>query len=282
MNKLNCFYILFIVVTLVVSRGAMAESESSGEYAIDGKPVSLAQFYQLYQSVLSDAVFSGEKNGVPLNLVDYASLRNDDRLDWLMAFLAEFDHSQLAGQADRTAYFLNAYNIMATNKVCENWPLKSLRSLGNAFRPVWTHQCGRLNHERMTLRVLEHDILRQLSEPRIHFALNCASVSCPDLRKEPYVGERIEEQLREQTLGFFRQQGKGLKSEDNKLWLSPLLDWFAEDFEVVGGVEKFLSEYLPAAPEGTEWALQGFLHYDWEVNCHLSGREKRSLRLRNR
>ena len=258
-----------------------SEQPLGAEY-IQGKPESLAQFHLLYQSVLDDAVYSGEKNDVPLNLVDYASLRNDERLTWLMEFLEEFDHAVLVSKADRIAYFLNVYNIMAINKVCENWPLKSLRSLGSAFRPVWTHQCGRLNHERMTLRILEHDILRQQSEPRIHFALNCASVSCPDLRKEPYVGEKLEAQLREQTLGFFRQQGKGLKTEGSKLWLSPLLDWFAKDFDSVGGVDAFLEEYLPSPPESTEWELQGFLSYDWDVNCHLSGSEKRTLRLRSK
>lgn len=274
--------LVYLLFALGFSGNVASSSQPSGAKPIGGTPESLAQFHQLYQSVLNDAVFSGEKNGVQLNLVDYASLRNDERLDWLMTFLEGFDHAQLTSSEDRTAYFLNAYNIMAINKVCENWPLKSLRSLGNAFRPVWTHQCGRLNHEQMTLRVLEHDILRQQSEPRIHFALNCASVSCPDLRKEPYVGERLEAQLREQTLGFFRQQGKGLMSEGSKLWLSPLLDWFSGDFADVGGVDVFLKEYLPLAPEGKEWEIQGFLRYDWEVNCHLSGREKRSLRLRSR
>lgn len=274
--------LVFLLFALGLSDNVASSGHSLGERPLGGTPESLAEFHQLYQSVLNDGVFSGEKNGVQLNLVDYASLRNDERLEWLMAFLEEFDHAKLTNHEDRTAYFLNAYNIMAINKVCENWPLKSLRSLGNAFRPVWVHQCGRLNHEQMTLRVLEHDILRQQSEPRIHFALNCASVSCPDLRKEPYVGEKLEAQLREQTLGFFRQQGKGLKSEGSNLWLSPLLDWFSGDFADVGGVDVFLKEYLPLAPEGKEWEIQGFLRYDWEVNCHLSGREKRSLRLRSR
>lgn len=239
--------------------------------------LALQEFHRLYQSVLNDAVYEGSKNGVEVNLVDYASLRRDKRLVQLMAFLAEYDHEQLQDKSDRIAYFLNAYNIMAINKVCENWPLKSLRSLGNVFRPVWVHDCGKLNDEAMTLRILEHDILRQQGEPRIHFALNCASVSCPDLRTEPYTGNQLEAQLYDQTMRFFRQQGKGLRTEENRIWLSPLLDWFAEDFEELGGLEAFLSEYLPQPPEGSSWDKQGFLDYDWDVNCILSSREKRTI-----
>lgn len=245
---------------------------------------SLESFNAHYQSLLDDVVTSGQKNGVALNLVDYGALRSDERLDNLMLFLAEYDYNNLPNKSDRIAYFLNAYNVMAINMVADNWPIESLRGLGNMFRPVWTHQCGTLNHEHMTLRVLEHDLLRQQSEPRIHFALNCASVSCPDLRKEPYVGERLDAQLDDQTNTFFAQIGKGSRLDASgldggKLWVSPLMDWFEEDFEVVDGVEAFLQRYLPtdfsSNNAGASLEIEGYLDYDWDVNAHLNLIEKR-------
>lgn len=259
-----------------------AEQAPGGVNAIQHSDVKLAEFYVLYQSVLSDYLVPGEKNGVELNLVNYADLRSDDRLDTLMQFLAEYDYDQLTNKTERIAYFLNAYNIMAINMVVENWPLKSLRGLGNMFRPVWTHSCGTFNNEHMTLRKLEHDILRKQNEPRIHFALNCASVSCPDLRSEPYVGERLEQQLSEQTFGFFKQSVKGVVVDGNQIKVTPLLDWFEEDFEPVGGVTAFLHTYLPKDSVPADWQLQGFLPYDWEVNAHLSGSEKRQIRMRDK
>jgi len=234
---------------------------------------SLDVFYAQYQSLLADVVHEGVKNDLPLNLVDYRALRSDPRLDRLMQFLAEFDYQSLSTRSDRIAYFLNAYNIMALNMVVDNWPIESLRGLGNMFRPVWTHGAGALNHENITLRKLEHDILRKQSEPRIHFALNCASVSCPDLRPEPYQGDRLDAQLDDQTYRFFAQQGKGAQRIDGQLYVSPLMDWFDEDFDEQGGVADFLMRYLSKSQLGSSNAkleVAGFLDYDWDINAHLN------------
>jgi hypothetical protein len=238
----------------------------------------LAEFNELYAALLADYVKPGEKNGVQVNLVNFGAVKKDPRLSLLMDKLEAFNLSVLGTKEAKVAFYLNAYNIMAMNKVAENWPLKSLRGLGNMFRPVWAHQCGTIAGKSMTLRVLEHDILRQLEEPRIHFALNCASVSCPDLRIEPYEASRLEAQLDDQVAKFFSQQGKGFKVSGNKLWLTPLLDWFADDFVDLGGAMAFAEPYLPTPSDGERWQLQGYLEYDWSVNCHLSASELTRLK----
>jgi Protein of unknown function, DUF547 len=266
------------VILVLVSSFCVHASETEPVQNPKALYSELSQFNQVYAGLLLDHVEPGEKGGLQVNLVDYAKLKKDSRLAWLMERLEVFDLSGLSSNEDKVAFYLNAYNIMAMNKVVENWPLKSLRGLGSFFQPVWTHQCGTLAGKPMTLRVLEHDILRQLNEPRIHFALNCASLSCPDLRLEPYEAQKLDAQLQDQVATFFSQQGKGLRINGNKLKLTPLLEWFAEDFAEYGGAMKFVEPYLPAPPEGETWQLTGYLEYDWSVNCNLSATELMRLR----
>ena len=113
------------------------------------------------------------------------------------------------------------------------------------------------------------EILRKdFREPRIHFAIVCASLSCPDLRPEVYVGARIDEQLDAAARGFLADESKGLSTAGGDVAISKLFDWFEEDFDAGGGVVAFLRRYAPEAKDGT---LAGdvspdFLTYDWTLN----------------
>jgi len=231
-----------------------------------------------YKALLDAYVMPGNKNDRPANMVDYDAVRNDPRLPQLQALLKDYPKARLDTREKKIAFYLNAYNILAIAKVTQHWPIERLKSLGTYFKPVWTHPVGEVCGDEMTLRILEHDILRKLNEPRIHFALNCASMSCPDLRAEPYVVEKLEQQLQEQTQIFLTQDGKGLKIEGNQIKLSSIFDWFEEDFADHGGVMGFIRPYLP---ERDDWEIAGYLYYDWSVNDHLSGSELMKIK-RNR
>lgn len=244
--------------------------------AVVADDADLDAFHALYQSVLDDYVSAGEKNALQANMVDYAGLKDDPRLALLQDKLRAYPKERLDSNSKKIAFYLNAYNILAIAKVTENWPLFKLKSLGSYFRPVWTHPAGEVCKEKVTLRILEHDILRRLGEPRIHFALNCASMSCPDLRKEPYLAEKLERQLSDQTRIFLSQKGKGVKIIDGELWLSSIFKWFEEDFVTVGGVRTFIEAYLPENDRGLE--IAGYLNYDWAVNDHLNAGERMRIK----
>jgi len=242
--------------------------------------LALTELNALYQTLLNDYVSTGEKNGLSANMVNYAEIRHDSRLNDLMTRLQNYPLENLDTKPKKTAFYLNAYNILSITKVADNWPLKRLKSLGSFFKPVWTHPAGKVCGEKMTLRILERDILQQLGEPRIHFALNCASMSCPNLRLEPYDADILEFQLEDQLKTFMKQEGKGMQVVgDGQVKLSKIFEWFDEDFEQIGGVSNLIQAYLP--PSEKPWEITGYLDYDWDVTCQLSGSEKRKVK-RNR
>src|SRR5690606_1819087 len=116
----------------------------------------------------------------------------------------------------------------------------------------------------MSLDDIEHDILRRIGDTRIHMAIVCASVSCPDLRTEPYTGERLEEQLEDQVQQFLANPGKGVRIEDDAVRVSKIFHWFRGDFELGGGVGKFIAHYRPDLPPGMP--IKANLPYDWSLN----------------
>ncbi len=102
-----------------------------------------------------------------------------------------------------------------------------------------------------------------MGEPRIHLAIVCASVSCPDLRNEPYTAVKLESQLDDQVQQFLNNQGKGLKIENKVIRLSKIFDWFEEDFDGNGGIAGFIKKYRPDLPE---LRIKANIPYDWSVN----------------
>lgn len=220
--------------------------------------------WDAYARVLATHVAPGERHGVRLNLVDYAALRADPEFARALDTIAGFDPDALATSAERIAFHVNAYNLLALATVAAHWPVDGIREIGSWLRPVWKRPAGRVGGRTVSLDELEHDILRKLGEPRIHFAIVCASVSCPDLRREPYTAALLEVQLEEQVRGFLANEAKGLRLEGRQARVSKIFDWFAEDFSGVGGVAAFVRRYRPLP---ADVAVEADLGYDWSVNA---------------
>lgn len=215
-----------------------------------------------YRNVLQH-IKPGLKNGVKLTQVDYAALKGDGSQEKTYRNLSAFDINHLIGKDERLAFYINAYNILALKMVTDNWPTDSIKDVGSLFSPVWNKSAGRLGGNTVTLGDVEHQILRKMSEPRIHLAIVCASVSCPDLRPEPYTAARLNEQLDDQSRQFLHNLGKGLRIEGSVIQVSKIFDWFEDDFEVYGGVESFIRRYRPELPKLN---IKSNISYDWSVN----------------
>jgi hypothetical protein len=212
-------------------------------------------------------------------LVDYASLKRDGRpaLDAYLRSLESVGRSQLEAwpRADQLAFWINAYNAYTVKLVLDHYPLRSIRSIGllpgSAFKRKFI-PLERVAGEKLSLDDIEHRILReQLQEPRIHFAIVCASRACPVLRDEAYQGRELDAQLDEAARAFLRDPARNRYDPSSRtLSLSSIFKWFRGDFEAVAGtLTGYVARY---ADEPTAEALRRggvkveFLDYDWSLN----------------
>ena len=168
-------------------------------------------------------------------------------------------------RAEQIAFLINAYNAFTVEKVLTRYPdLGSIRDFGRVFGNPFRDRFFTLLGESFSLDRIEHDTLRKrYAEPRIHFAVNCASVGCPMLREEAYVAARLERQLEEQALRFLSDRTRN-RLRDGRLEVSRIFDWFGEDFEPR---ERYFARYAGALglPPGASPPL-AFLDYDWSLN----------------
>ncbi len=221
-----------------------------------------SQRFQEYGGLLHDFVHAGEKNGVHVNLVDYRAWKADARWQYALQKLADADVSGLGSKEERLAFWINAYNMMAIKKVLDAWPVQSIRDEGSFFRSVWKQDVGVVAGKVRTLNEIEHHILRPMGEPLMHVAIVCASVSCPDLRAEPYDAADLYTQLHEQAVLFLNNQGKGFHVDADGVHVSKIFDWFADDFS---DVPAWIHRYHTAFPASS--SIEDYLSYDWQVNA---------------
>jgi hypothetical protein len=214
--------------------------------------------------------------------VRYAALKADAvDLDRYLESLASFDAARLEAepQADRIAFWINAYNAITLKTIIDNYPiegsgLSALRHPASSIRRIsgaWSRRSWTVLGTRTSLDDIEHRTLRKrFAEPRIHMALVCAAVGCPPLRREPYDGARLDEQLDDQTRRYLASPaGLQLDPGRRRVAVSAIFKWFGEDFEAAGGVRAFLAHHAPRAARVTladPGAKIRYLDYDWSLN----------------
>ncbi len=137
-------------------------------------------------------------------------------------------------KAEQLAFLINAYNARTVELILTKYPdLKSIKDLGSLFRSPWKKKFFSLLGEKRSLDDLEHGMIRgagRYNDPRIHFALNCASLGCPALKNQAYRGDILEEQLEEATILFLSDRSRN-RLNDNILEISSLFKWYRQDFE---------------------------------------------------
>ena len=205
-------------------------------------------------------------------LVDYRGFINDkDKLQSYLTSLSENPPATSWTDNDKIAYWLNAYNAFTIKLIVDHYPLKSIKDLGPKRQIIfintpWDIKFFKIGGKTMTLNRIEHRILRQeFKEPRIHFALNCASLSCPKLRREAYDGARLDVQLTEQAKEFLSDESRNqLNAKTPKL--SAIFDFYGKDITKWSGKSLigFINQY--AAVKIDENAALDYLDYNWNLN----------------
>lgn len=228
--------------------------------------------------------------------VDYAALKQSpEDLNAYLASVAQLDRADYQSWSDteQIAFWINAYNAYTLKAIIDNYPIQAsffgqFRFPNNSIRQisgVWDELAWPVMGTPMTLDEMEHETLRKdFNEPRIHFGVNCASVGCPLLRTEPYVGERLDQQLDEQVQAYLeRPLDFRLNRDEERIYLSKILDWYGQDFldaapatghfdhlgETERAVMNFLYPYLD--PDQQAFLREhdvdvSYISYDWSLN----------------
>ncbi len=219
--------------------------------------------------------FTTQKDGQ--TWVDYEGWKTIGRArlkSYLALLSAVTPHQYKAFSSDeRLAFLINAYNAFTIEWILLHHPLKSIRDTGSIFSSAWKKEFPgyKLLGKKFSLDGIEHDMIRvEFKEPRIHFAVNCASIGCPSLRPTAYTGKALQSELAEAESAFFKNPSKFIV-KNKKAHLSAILDWYGKDFEkVFGSIEAYVSErakfYGVAGDLPTNNFDIDFLDYDWKLN----------------
>lgn len=222
-----------------------------------------------YSAVLSRYVEGGD--------VRYGLLFTENPPEWrrYLEWLERARPETMTVEEQR-AFWINAYNARVIAGVLERYPIDSVRDvgfIGGRFRGFFSRREHPVAGEVRTLDEIEKEILfeGQLWDPRIHFALNCATRSCPKLRAEPYHASRLDTQLDFQTRTFLNgPQGHRIDPAGRVLFVSRILKWYRGDFErAAGSLREYLVRNLTgdaaAAARDEAWKID-YLDYDWTLN----------------
>ncbi len=245
--------------------------------------------YKNYATVLKDYV---DDTG----MVNYKQLKaHREKLDTFVTTMSKLDPSSYNRwrEKEKIAFWLNTYNALTLKVIIDNYPIKPsfFRSRiypKNSIRQipgVWDKMTFNVMGKDLTLEHIEHNVLRKkFDEPRIHVAMVCAALSCPPLLNEPYEGRKLDEQLNNRARRFLGNPDKfKINRENRRVYLSPILKWFADDFVNKYGTEEhigkqskktsailnFTADYLEKSDK--DYILAGefkikYLKYDWSLN----------------
>ncbi|MCB5162335.1 DUF547 domain-containing protein [Marinomonas algarum] len=182
---------------------------------------------------------------------------------------------------DQLAFLINTYNAATVALILTEWPnIESIKDLGSLFRSPWSKDVVSLLGEERSLDEVEHELIRgsdRYNDPRIHFAVNCASIGCPALANQAFQGDNLDRLLETQTELFLADRSRNRLNGDT-LELSSIFKWYREDFEKgwkgYDSLEAFLSDYANALSldTATVESLEKdaldieFLEYDWSLN----------------
>ncbi|MFK7923550.1 MAG: DUF547 domain-containing protein [Bacteroidia bacterium] len=200
-------------------------------------------------------------------MVNYQGFKDEDvKLQKYLDLLSDNPPADNWSEEEKIAYWINAYNAFTVKVIADNYPLESIRDLHTipGIKTIWHKEFFKIGGKPASLNQIEHEILRkEFVEPRIHVAINCASISCPVLLNEAYTATKLEDQLTAQMKAFLTQSLRNTIEAD-AVELSKIFKWFEEDFTREGSLIDFLNQYAPVNINSD--ADIDYKDYDWSLN----------------
>lgn len=284
--KLSAFIVLLFAAIVVSSFNLFAEKNDE----FSKKAAEAVKFFSVAQdaptaaadTTLTPATNEDDPNSIfdlvlknyvtDEGLVNYSDLRSDEDLEDFLSYLRNTDPDTLPSREHSLAFWINAYNAFVLKGVINNYPVKNVLKVGLIPHTFFRVTKYETKHGNLTLSKIENSKIRDgFREPRIHFAINCASHGCPILLNKAYRAETLEEQLEVQAEQFINDKSKNrLDRKSNKLYLSRIFKWYEGDFlkdgkTLVDYVLKYLNDSDAQYIKENKIDIE-FAEYDWNVN----------------
>lgn len=201
-----------------------------------------------------------QKNVSKAGIVNYKAFQqNSKQLEVYLSELAANVPNKSWSKNAMLAYWINAYNAFTVQLILNNYPTNSIKDI----KDPWGKKFFTLGSKKYSLEEIEHEILRKMSEPRIHFAINCASFSCPNLLNEAYTETKLDAQLTAAAKSFINDATKNTITTNN-IEISKIFDWFEGDFEKKGSLIDYLNQY--STLKISSKAKVSYKDYNWSLN----------------
>lgn len=236
----------------------------SCQQPILGMPGSTPPNHQIWDQLLKVHVSADGKVNYKGFIKDKAKLEQ-----YLNSLSANAPDRSTWSKNEQMAYWINAYNAFTVKLIADNYPTQSIKDLGPKLKiplisDVWHYKFFKIGGKESSLDEIEHSILRkEFEEPRIHFAINCASVSCPPLLNEAFVPNKLESQLQKVAVNFINDPQRN-KISTESAQLSSIFSWFKGDFTKNGSLVDFINQYSKVKLKSN--AKVSFMDYDWNLN----------------
>ena len=217
--------------------------------------------HQLFTDYLQNCV---EKSG----LVNYKQAVEDSLILFKYIDLLSSHHPDTSWtHNEKKAYWINAYNAFTLKLIINNYPVHSIKDVVSGFsipfvHSPWDMEFINIGGYHYDLNNIEHNILRKMGDPRIHFAINCASVSCPDLYNKAYEAESLDSLLEVKAIQFIQDTSKNKLTKES-IAISRIFQWFKSDFTNNANLPEFLNQYSKIDVSEADIS---YLDYNWDLN----------------
>ena len=283
MNSIFKAFIKCVVIAPLLSSTLLFSQISVAADTMPAVVQTEQALHQQWQALVSQHV--KPINHGSSSAVDYAAMQQQrTQLQSYLKQLSSISQSQFDAwdKASQLAFLINAYNAWTVELILTKYPdIESIKDLGGLFSSPWDKSVIPLLGKNRSLNDIEHKLIRgsdRYNDPRIHFAVNCASIGCPALLEEAYTGTKLEQQLDAQTKRFLADTSRNYAKGDT-VYLSAIFKWYGDDFTQgfagADSVETFLLLYPNALQLNAEQQAAAkkqqldidFLDYNWSLNA---------------
>ncbi len=261
----------FLVLLLLLSAALLWAAVDTGEYFNKSNINNQEKVdHQIFQNLLDTYLDNTNSSGI--NRFDYKSVSSGDKKAFknYLNYLSDINITKF-NKDEQMAYWINMYNALTIDTILDKYPVDSIKDIKSGiFTPgPWKLKLITVENIELSLNDIEHSILRPIwKDKRIHYAVNCASMGCPNLSKSVYLSENLNEML-DAAASDYINHPRGVSFENNKLLLSSIYNWYEDDF----GTKEELLEHLASYSEGRNkeklltWKGSIKYGYDWDLNA---------------